>query len=310
MLAAYLDGTLSESERATVTREIARSPEAYAEFLEAQAIAALAAEASPASVETRAASEAGPRPALTSVPARAAVTRRAARFGAPALVVGIAAAAAFFLLRPAATAPVDLVVGRPAATVALAPLVERLGADWVDPAWPTVRGGADERSLPTRAFRLGARLVTLDQAARTGDEATIELVTQRIAALLREDEGGTALAALFESIAREGQLRDVSRRQQLVSAARTIGPREYFDLGSCVESERLGLIGTEPPADETGALVAACRAATTARVLDSAPAEWEPTLRDLRTLFGDRRSALDPPARAALVGSALANSPR
>jgi hypothetical protein len=299
-LAAFLDGRLSAAERAEVEREIARSPEAYAEFIEAQAVLSLAAgdDAVPALVV-----------GTSSRAARPPLLLRATRYAVPA---ALAATIAFIVLKPREPrAPVESILTREVAAASdTRPLAERLGADWADPAWPTVRGGGDDLSRTVSAFRLGARVVTLDLAVRAGDPAAMEIAARRLDVRLREADGGAALASLIMALWREDRLDDTPRRVQFAEKVRALGPTAYFDLGSCLEFERQAVLLAETAADTASAAVVACGAAVNAGSLDAPPAEWVATVRDVRALFAANRGSLDPPTRAELVRSALANSPR
>ncbi len=218
VLAAFVDGTLDSSERERVMAILADSPGDYADLLDTVAVAA----------------EMDP-PALSST----GVRRRRWRYVLPALAAaGIAAA--FLLPRPEAPSGVvgTLAAAIPFDRVSGQTLEMRLGPTWDQPGWSVTRG--NEVSLPESAvaFRLGARGVLYEVAARLSDSSATAVVSAELQGLLRSLRGGAPVAALYAP----GLMDDKdSRAERGAALERIADDRASFRLGAAMELLRLSM---------------------------------------------------------------------
>ncbi len=257
ILAAFLDGTLEPSEREKVMALLANSPDDYDALLET---AALADE-----METQ--------------PVRPVLKARRWRYVIPALAAGILLA----IFLPGRGTPTD-VVTRLASAVPLGhasgrTLETSLGPTWDQPGWSVTRG--NEVSLPESAvaFRLGARSVLYEVAARLSDSSAAAVVSAELQGLLRSLRGGAPVAALYAPGLMDDQ---DSRAERGEALTRVAGHQASFRLGAAMELLRLSMAtGPSPsiPAEVPEALASAA---------DALPADQE-TLRirvdDLVTLM-------------------------
>lgn len=238
ILASFIDGTLDRSERERVMALLANSPDDYEALLET---AALADE-------------------MGTQPVRPILGARRWKYVIPALAAGILLAV---FLPGRGTAPE--VVTRLASAVSLdhasgRTLETRLGPTWDQPGWSVTRG--IEVSLPESAvaFRLGARGVLYEVAARLSDRAAATLVSAELQGLLRSVRGGAPVAALYSL-----ELLDdpEARAERGAALERVAEHRASFRLGAATELLRLSM-GTGPspsiPAEVPEALVGAAAA--------------------------------------------------
>jgi hypothetical protein len=163
---------------------------------------------------------------------------RAARWAALAAV--LAGAVLVPLLRLGSAVSYD-----PASVAArLSPAAARLPAEWTERMpWGTVRG-ADGPSLTdeARSARLGARLVDLEVAVRSGDHAAAAQEARRVRALLGDVPGGGILSPTYASIeAKAGEPAD-SLRPLLKEGREGIAQlveKDYLEAAAWAEGARL-----------------------------------------------------------------------
>lgn len=219
-LAAFVDGTLDASEREKVLATLADSPDDYDALLDTVAVA-----------DEMQRSSFRPR-----------VKAARWRYVVPAL----AAATILALILPGRRAPADLVT-RMASAVSLddgpgRTLETHLGPLWDQPGWSVTRGNENSLSGSAVAFRLGARGVLYEVAARLSDRAAATLVSAELQGLLRSLRGGAPVAGLYAP-----ELLDDkdSRAERGEALERVAGHPGSFHLGAALEVLRLTL-ATDP----------------------------------------------------------------
>lgn len=269
LLAAFLDGTATPSEREQVLRLIAGSAEAYAEFSETVAIrgqlqAGVSEGNDGGGVDGAHVREhpATPAPAPASAqPAR--------RFPLIASLVLLAAALAAVVLFPRDTpksgsgdvyaAAQTLRV--PGATGSGA-LARTLGANWDAPGWSVTRGDADVGAAEHMlAFRTGLRAAQLRAATMVADSQAVAAARDEILLLLRPVNGSGPLVSQLGTWQPAATVTDA---ETLTTALRAIvGQDAWFDLGFWTGTARIAALGGQAPffaAD--GAAIAALRELT------------------------------------------------
>jgi hypothetical protein len=238
-LAAFLDGTASPEEREGVLRTLARSPTAYADFLEASAIHRELTGDSEATVPIE----------LAAPPAAMGSASREARrrwFLAP-LVLAAAVVAVMVIRKPAtdATGPDAIQLAQTTSLTrdrGSGSLARALGADWDRPPWSVVRGADSPLASRPLAFRAGARYAQLEMATQTADSTEVGRATEAIAQLVGTVEAGAAVAARFRDLARRPEFGGSTSRAQTARQTRALlGEPDWFDLGTWAETARLSL---------------------------------------------------------------------
>ncbi len=222
-LAALLDGRLDEGKRAELLAELALSEEDLEILADAAAVTRELEE------EDR-----GTRPDGV-LPLRPPVdgTRRSWRpprwLAAAAIVAGLA------------LAPLLWLASREPGLAAPGTLVERLGpvGELRDPKpWSSTRSAGDQAGGPALAVRVGARLVDLRVAARTGEGAAE--VAADLQGMLGRLPGAAAAAARFEVLVREGVTEDRVAEAE-ATALQAVGP-EPARVGAWLQAARLAAV--------------------------------------------------------------------
>lgn len=293
-VAAFLDGTLPEPERARVIRLLASSPELLGDTLEAaKVVAELERESPPVKV-------------LRPVPVRAHWPRRAL-LAAPFL----AAAGIAGLIISRREIPPDVIALARSAQFANeqgpGSIDRSLGASWDQPRWTTVRGGSpDGRSVGLSA-RIGARVAQLEFAAAATDSVAYKRVASSLSELVSSiDAGGPVAEQLrgtsFPSSAAHAAL--VSRVRALSSSVAA------FDLGVWLETARLaGTAGQAQFLDEGSQAVTTLRTIRDAIVAEGTAGSLGGVLKFLDPLL---QTGSQSPAAVtfARVDSAMSALPR
>ncbi|MGH7460600.1 MAG: hypothetical protein ACREMA_06180 [Longimicrobiales bacterium] len=197
-IAAFLDGTLSASERDPVTRALISSPELYETFIEARAVRdELNTTREPIKIRTHV------------VPIR---KHRAVRLKRLQVALPIAAVLAGVLVVErvalAPRGPQALRLLEDAAWLAAnqqgAP--SSLPGNWSRIVWPASRSAASSGVPANAAFRAGVLLVNIEVAAAIGDSANARTAAADLTNVLSNVSGGvpatTLLAAATSSAAR------------------------------------------------------------------------------------------------------------
>ena len=299
-LAAFLEGGLAPAERERVMRALAESPDAYADFLEAAAVAReLDPQSSVAAVEIGASA----KPKGTPVVPIAAKRRGTRWYVAPALIAaGIAAVVVVRLnndgagVRSVALAPSIQLVRPGSGSVAAT-----LGDGWDQPRWSVVRGGESGVGDAARAFRAGARYAELEVAAQAGDAAAVARASESLARTAETVDAGAPVAAQLRAFAGD------SARTRVADQLRSLlGAVNEFDAGVWTESARLALLANRldffapqgEPISELKRLIA---------TLDST----SPTVAPLRAIAPARTwTAADKDSLSRLVDAAIAAGAR
>lgn len=263
-LAAFMEGALTEEERAEVLRILASS-EADLDIL-ADAIAALAAveteggesEASPDPLGPQAAPEDAPVESQGPAPPQG---RRRPWVLRPPVWLAAAAVVAFLWAAPALLrGPEQLRVDRWAQLEAVGG--ELRGVQTPPDLFSTagrssVRGGDGLLSDQARAYRTGATLATLAAAEFADQDPAGDEALGRITQLLDAVPGGALLATrLREVVARDRESSGGSVENEWDATAATLAEAlpesDYFWLGLWVESVRIEAMARPWPAGEPG----------------------------------------------------------
>ncbi len=219
-LAAFVDGTLDASERAKVLATLADSPDDYDALLDTVAVA-----------------DEMQRPS-----SRSGVKAARWRYVVPALAAAIILA----LILPGRRVPTDVVthLASSAPLDNASTLEGHLGPLWDQPGWSVTRGNENSLSGSAVAFRLGARGVLYEVAARLSDRAAATLVSAELQGLLRSLRGGAPVAALYAP-----ELLDDkdSRAERGEALERVAGHPGSFHLGAALEVLRLTLATVPSP---------------------------------------------------------------
>lgn len=295
-MAAFLDGTLSASERARVLRMLSESPDAYEDFVETAAVAHAVRDAAPSGL------------VASRTPVRWRLTTRAAvSLLAAASIVGIA----FLTQREGGADPMTM-----ARSLALAEqegpgaLDRSLGTGWDQPPWSTLRGATGAAVGRGLAARLGVRAVQLEAAATARDSVAHRRVAASLVELLSQVEGSGPLAgrvagALAESAADRAALSAQLRRLS--------GGEVAFDFGAWIEVLQLATrtsVGRRAPPDVGEPLASLGRVVERMR-RGSEAATWEPAIAPLVPLLDRSRTPAPSAAEVqARTDSALAAIPR
>ena len=311
-LAAFLDGTASPQEREGVLRTLARSPAAYADFLEASAIHR--------ELSGHAPTHGHVEPA--GAPAGGAAKRGWPRRGwyfAPALLA--AALVAVIVMRrtgisPAIPESIQLVQSTSLTRERGPGSVGRaLGEDWDRPPWSAVRGAEPTSATDALAFRSGARYAELELAAQAADSAGVVRAAEALERLLSTIEAGGPVGASFRDFAGSPDFGGPSRRAATARQTRALlGADDWFDLGVWAETARLTLAARDVSFFATGSRGSRAVRRIVQPHLEAQPAadgEWAPVVDAVRPLLVDRSwSPNDIPELERIVRAAISAAAR
>lgn len=233
-LAAFLDGTLTETERDEVLRQLARSRRAF------ETLAGAAAILSEIDEGTKAARR---RSWLRPVPGSSRwLVQRAAFVAVPTLVA--AAVAAVLLLSDGSI--------RSTGAVALAGAIlpelrgnarPQLPAEWYEAGWSPARSETGILDDDARAFRLGARLMALELAWQHG-AADADAIRADVVGMLSRLEGATLMAARYRDLSATSSEND--RRAAAADVRRILLGSPWFDLGVWTQAARIATAARNP----------------------------------------------------------------
>lgn len=200
-LAAFLDGTLSASDRERLVRAAAEGGTEYEELIEAQAllydgVAGVEATRLPVAVTS------DPSSKSRSSPSRRWWTNGTAwKLGA----ILVAASIAGVLLQRAAGSPdASRTAGTVQQVMALAAGANpdsAFGAGWHQIDWSITRGPSQSVDDGVYAFRLGVRFVDLAVALSSNDTSARRTLGQTLVALASNSETGSPVAVRIEALA-------------------------------------------------------------------------------------------------------------
>ena len=278
-LAAFLDGSLTNEERSKVLRQVAQSPEAYDEFLDAARIADTLRETTPSDAQRR-------------------KRTRWQRLGISLPLLAAASIAGVTLWPSARRASdvIDLVQKLP--TVKVVGRVEgTLGAGWDQPGWSVLRGSTATQSMGLAA-RLGAVYSMWVFAKNTSDLTAARAISERLADLLSSTSGA---APTVRALA--GTAQDPQQQRTIGYALRSIsGDTTAFDVGAWLSTTSMALKLGDTAYLARGADPRKMLTRITAALDANASAEWDDCRRNLRALATDM---LSPEESAVAVGAAL-----
>jgi len=315
VLAAFLDGQLTDAARDAVLRQLASDPAARASLLEASAImgALAGSDALPRMAAAASAPPAASLPSPSPLPlpspsvARGATSRPpAARRFAPVLLIAASVAIVVLLRSTRSAGSVDVVQLAQAVRVQAAPgrdLLQRsLGSTWNESGWSVSRGGEEARAAGVRAFRIGVRTAQLELAIQHGDSAATAVSAAAVEGLLADIDGAAPVAAQFGRLARGTVIGSASERRTLATQVQGIvGDAARFDLGVWAESARLATLGGDMTWFSAGG--APQRALSRLLTRPSPDEGWHQLIAPLFPLLGDDVSRRDPASvRAMLTG--------
>lgn len=293
-VAAFLDGTLPETERARVLRALAGNPEAYAEFVDAAQIA------------TQAREDADNAPAPLVRPRR---WRYNAILGGSLLAAaGIAGVVVVSRDGPHLDT-IDVVQGARLATVRGAGSLEQtLGSNWSRPAWSVARGSGAGTASPGTAARVGARFAQLEYAAAASDSVAWAGAAATLAELMTSIEGAGPIVGQLRgaSVPDAGERASMGRQLRQLMAAPS-----GFDIGAWLETARLAAVsgqGSFFRADGPG--IAALTEITSALERDTSAGPWSGVLGQARRLHELAGPAPDLQQVRRVVDAAMAAIPR
>lgn len=293
-VAAFLDGTLPEMERARVLRALAENPEAYAEFIDAARVAAQARD----EVDN------------ASIPlVRPRRWRYNAILGGSLLAAAGIVGVVFVSRGGPRLDTIDMVQGARLATARGAGSVEQtLGSDWSQPAWSVVRGSGAGTSSPGTAARVGARFAQLEYAAAASDSVAWSSAAATLSDLMTSIEGtGPIVEQLRGASVPDGDERASMGRQLRELTAAPSG----FDIGAWLETARLAAVsgqGSFFRADGPG--IAALTEITSALERDTSAGPWSGVLGQARELHALAGPAPDLQLVRRVVDAAMAAIPR
>lgn len=228
-LAALLDGRLSARERAELLAEVASSDEAYDALVDAMIVLP---ELSDAHAPGDRVSD-----ALRARDAGTGWRLRSSRWLALAAAVVVLALLPWLWRARRSSTEVD--AARFVALLYASPA--GLPDAWNSGPWTSTRGASDPLTRATRAVRLGAHLVDLDLAARTGDARAGPLAAS-IAALLDGVPAGAPAAAIYRSVSRRAAVPSDSLTGLLERgrvATSELAGGDLVALGAWVEAARI-----------------------------------------------------------------------
>jgi hypothetical protein len=213
-LAAFLDGTLSEAERAEVLRQLARSRRAFETLAGA---AAILSEIDEGSKAVRRGSWLRPVPGSSRW-----LVQRAAIVVLPMVVVATVMALAIPGLR-SYNADAVVLAGIVLPVTSRSPAAV-LSETWHESPWSGARGGTER----VDAFRLGARVMTLELAWQY-DTGVADTLRDEIVDMLTNVDGAALIAARYGELSAQSSGSD--RRTALEDLRETLLDSPWFDLG-------------------------------------------------------------------------------
>ena len=231
-IAALLDGRVEGEDRRALLAELAEAGEDYRVFADAAAILREREEEAALGQQAH-----GTEPAK-AVPIGTRIRRRTVAWAGLAAVLAGAALVPVIRLATAVSLDPAAVAGR------LSPAAARLPAGWTDRMpWGAYRG-AEGPSVSDRpgAARLGALLVDLEVAVRSGDHAGVGLEAARVRAALGDVPGGGILSPTYEAVgAKAGQPADslwASLKEGREGITQLVD-RDWLEAGAWAEGARL-----------------------------------------------------------------------
>jgi hypothetical protein len=231
-IAALLDGRVEGEDRRALLAELAEADEDYRVFADAAAILREREEEATTAQQTQAA-----EPAQV-VPIGTRARRRIMPWAALAAVLAGAALVPVLRLATAVSLDPAAVAGR------LSPAAARLPAGWTDHIpWGTHRGAdGPPASDPAQAARLGALLVDLEVAVRSGDHQAVGVDAARVSHVLGDVPGGGILSPTYDAVrANPAQPAD-SLRASVKEGREGIAQlvdRDWLEAGAWAEGARL-----------------------------------------------------------------------
>ncbi len=278
-LAAFLDGTLPNEERSNVLRQVAQSPEAYEEFLDAARIADTLRETTP-----------------SVAPRRTRTRWRRLGLGLPLLAAASIAGVILWPSTREASNVIALAQNLPSAKV-VGSVEGTLGAGWDVPGWSVLRGNSTSQSAGSAA-RIGASYAMWVFARNANDSTAARALSERLASLLSSISGaGPSMRALA------GGGREPQQQQVIGLALRAIaGDTATFDVGAWLSTTRIALqLGDNGYLARDAEPIKVLTAITSA--LDAnASSEWDECRKHLRLLLTGTHT---PQEAAEAVGAAL-----
>jgi hypothetical protein len=243
-LAAFLDGTLSASDRERLLRAAAQGGAVYEQLIEAQALL----------YDGVAGTEAiAPRVSVTAAPPAANRSpgedpwwmRHAWKLGAILVAAGIAGI--IFKRRadlPNASPNASLTAGTVQHVMALAAGANpdsAFGVGWDRIDWSITRGRTQSVDDGVYAFRLGVRFVDLAVASSSNDTSARHALGQTLVALASGAETGSPVAARIEALAAADQRPTVEEMSSICEDLRTlVNHPAAYDAAVWTESARAG----------------------------------------------------------------------
>ena len=236
-IAALLDGRLDEREREQLMAQLAHSEDAFETFVDASATVR---EVKLPGEQVSPGSEAHVSYRLRLPQGRRGLAGPGRRVWIMAGTLAAALALLWVGLRAGLFSPSR--PPDPARVVAL--LGERPGSlapGWSDAGWPVARGASEPLTLRARSARIGARLVDLEVALRSGDSAAPALA-QEVASLVAPLPASGPTAAVLRELSRRAR-EPFRRLEPLLRDARTsaqqLADADWTDVGALVEGARL-----------------------------------------------------------------------
>ena len=239
-LAAFLDGTLSASDRERLLRAAAKGGTVYQQLIEAQALlydGVAGAEASSPRISVAAAKPSESRPSTRG----RWWMRHSWKLGAilvAASVVGVV------LKRRAELHNVSPTAGTVQHVIALAAgvnLDSAFGVGWDRIDWSITRGPSQSVDDGVYAFRLGVRFVDLAVALSANDTSARHALGQTLVALASGAETGSPVAARIEALAAADQRPTVEEVSGICEDLRTlVNHPAAYDAAVWTESARAG----------------------------------------------------------------------
>lgn len=290
LLAAFLDGTASPEERDGVMRALARSKDAYAEFVEAAAVKGVLDDAGVAHpADLGAAHPAGDAPVTLDTSAK----KKSSRWLIGPLLLAAGVTGVILVGR--------LATGGGAGSIQLAQearltrasgsgsVARTLGASWDQPPWSVTRGSGTSLAPQPRAFRAGALYAELEVAAGASDSAAVLRIAESLADLVASVEAGAPLAARVRTVVAAPDFGGRAQRAATAGQLRALlGADAWFDLGVWTETARLAIAARDSAFFEPGS--AGMTEATRILRSDVPPADsaaWAAAVDPLRPLLTD-----------------------
>ena len=240
-LAAFLDGTLSASDRERLLRAAAKGGAAYEELIEAQALlydGVPGVEATPLAVSVSSDVASGDR---SSPSRRWWTTGTTWKLGAFVLAAGIAG---IVLQRRAGSPDASLTAGTVQHVMALAAGTNpdsAFGAGWHQIDWSITRGPSQSVDDGIYAFRLGVRFVDLALAMSSNDTSARRTLGQTLIALASNAETGSPVAVRIEELAGADDRPSVAEVSSVSDDLRTLVNHPLaYDAAVWTESARAG----------------------------------------------------------------------